>query len=733
MPVRAFEGLPVRTEADHNRVGTKRFGPSETCLVDFVSRDRSFPGPEPRKCSGTTSGRSACEIRHPMKASLGSVRPGLRERATALLARVDELPLPSRRALIWGHDLFVALVSLPLALLLRLGDVAGDEPVWAMLVWMAPVYVAIFAATALALRVHRSMWRYASIGDLFRLAAVVAISVLALVFLVFLVNRLEGVPRTLPFIQGAVLFLALGGSRVTYRFLREGRFEGLRRVHRPGAAIPALIVGSGPAVAATIRLLRQDLRGQYEPAGVLLSDPTGGRGQYLLGVPVLGSLSEFEDAIRTLRPNGQGPAVAILTGQMDPPVVDRLLELARRCDVRLLRAPDPLAFRDASAAGRVELRPVALEDLLERPPVHLDDAAIGRLIAGRRVLVTGAGGSIGSELVRQIAAREPASIGLLDSSELALFTIDQELRTQFPDLPVEAVLCDVRDRTRLGEVFARNRPELVFHAAALKHVPLVELNPREGVLTNVVGTRNVADCCIASGVRAMVLISTDKAVNPTNVMGASKRLAEFYCQALDIEGELDRGGRLPRFLTVRFGNVLGSSGSVVPVFQKQLERGGPLTVTHPEIERYFMTIPEAVGLVLHATAHGLEHPEERGAIFVLDMGKPVRVLEVAHKLVRLAGLEPGRDVEIVFTGLRPGEKLYEELFDDREERLPSRLDRVHLARPVPVPRSSLDRIFRSLEIACRDGPDDAVVATLAEAVPGYRPSAPGVRATVASS
>jgi O-antigen biosynthesis protein WbqV len=230
----------------------------------------------------------------------------------------------------------------------------------------------------------------------------------------------------------------------------------------------------------------------------------------------------------------------------------------------------------------------------------------------------------------------------------------------------------------------------------------------------------------------MVLISTDKAVNPTNVMGASKRLAEFYCQALDIEGELDRGRTLPRFLTVRFGNVLGSSGSVIPIFRRQLERGGPLTVTHPEIERYFMTIPEAVGLVLHAAAHGFEHPEHRGTIFVLDMGKPVRVLEVAHKLARLAGLEPGRDVEIVFTGLRPGEKLYEEFFDDAEERLPSPLPGVHLARPVPVPRSSLDRIFRSLEIACRNGPDDAVTATLAEAVPGYRPSTPDVRTTVSS-
>jgi O-antigen biosynthesis protein WbqV len=393
--------------------------------------------------------------------------------------------------------------------------------------------------------------------------------------------------------------------------------------------------------------------------------------------------------------------------------------------------PEPLAFEDASERDRLELRPIALEDLLNRPQATLDRSAIGRLIEGRRVLVTGAGGSIGTELVRQIAARCPAELVMVDSCEFNLYSIDHEVGTQHPDLAKRALLADVRQASRVHSILQACRPELVFHAAALKHVPMVELNPCEGVLTNVIGTRNVADAVVACGALAMVLVSTDKAVNPTNVMGASKRLAEFYCQALDVEQASSTGdGRRTRFMTVRFGNVLGSSGSVVPLFQAQLARGGPLTVTHPEIQRYFMTIPEAVALVLQASAHGIGREEERGQIFVLDMGAPIRVVDVARRLIRLAGLEPGRDVEISFTGLRPGEKLYEELFDGAETRVAAPVAGVHAALSRPIALSNLRSCFDDLARHCRTMDEPALTAVLETVIPGYPAPDPGPRTAV---
>ena len=334
-----------------------------------------------------------------------------------------------------------------------------------------------------------------------------------------------------------------------------------------------------------------------------------------------------------------------------------LLDKADALGVTLARLPRMTDFR-AAASGRVELRPIAIEDLLGRPQQVLDRAAMERLIRGRRVLVTGAGGTIGGELARQIAALGPAHLTLLDNTEYALYTIDLEIGERTPDLPRDSVLADVRDRERLRDIVARHAPDLVFHAAALKHVPIVEAHPDEGVLTNAVGTRNVADACRAAGVGAMVLISTDKAVNPATVMGATKRIAESYCQALNLAREAGRDVGPTRFITVRFGNVLGSTGSVVPLFTRQLAQGGPLTVTHPEMTRYFMTVREAVELVLEASALGTAGgPAENSggsAIFVLDMGEPVRIMDLAQQMIRLAGLTPGDDIEIRITGLRPG-------------------------------------------------------------------------------
>jgi O-antigen biosynthesis protein WbqV len=346
---------------------------------------------------------------------------------------------------------------------------------------------------------------------------------------------------------------------------------------------------------------------------------------------------------------------------------------------------------------------------------------MARLVRGRRVVVTGAGGTIGAELARQVAALEPAELVLLDHGEYALWRIDQELAEAAPAVARRAVIADVRDEARIRAVMERARPDLVFHAAALKHVPIVEANPLEGLLTNVAGTRHVADAARAAGATAMVLISTDKAVNPTSVMGASKRLAEMYCQGLDIAA-LQAGDGAMRCITVRFGNVLGSTGSVVPVFRRQLARGGPLTVTHPEMQRYFMTVREAVGLVLQASVVGTEAGGKcmrQGGIFVLDMGEPVKIVELARTMIRLAGQRPDRDVAIRFTGLRPGEKLFEELFHGAEPPVATGHAGLLMAAPRTADPAIVARAIDELAAACRAGNAGLALAVLARMLPDF--------------
>jgi O-antigen biosynthesis protein WbqV len=428
-----------------------------------------------------------------------------------------------------------------------------------------------------------------------------------------------------------------------------------------------------------------------------------------------------------LASRGQRPQRLIMTdatGKRNDAANQEMLRVAEKHGLTAACLPRLTDFRDRPKAGEIDLQPIALEDLLGRPQTPLDRPAISSLIAGRRILITGAGGTIGSELTRQIAALGPTELTLVDFSEFNLYSIDLELREAHPQLPCRSVLCNIRDRERTMQLFSAHRPEIVFHAAALKHVPMVELNQGEGVLTNVLGTRNVADAASRYGALAMVQVSTDKAVNPTNVMGASKRLAEFYCQALDLAIEPEREQAQPssRFMTVRFGNVLGSSGSVVPLFQRQLARGGPLTVTHPDIKRYFMTVREAVELVLQASAHGLRHPEERGQIFVLDMGEAIKIVDVARQMIRLAGLRPDEDVRIAFTGLRPGEKLYKELFDRDERRLPAVVDGALVAVSQPINLEILRRVFDELLAASLRDDDLALQHLIQHKIPGYQPS-----------
>jgi O-antigen biosynthesis protein WbqV len=493
-----------------------------------------------------------------------------------------------------------------------------------------------------------------------------------------------------------------------------------------------LLIGACDGAAQFIRAMSSDRDAPYRVVGVL--DEIGNYlNRSIHNVPVLDTVDQLERVIDRL-PLENRPRKLIIASQTTDHLkgrsLRRLLDQAEKRGLTVARLPSLVEFKVAADDGKIDLRPIALEDLLSRSQAVLDRQAIDQLIGGRRVLVTGAGGTIGGELARQIAVLGPAEMILLDHCEYNLYSIDVDLAERSPALALKAVLCDIRDRDHVEKIFAEHEPELVFHAAALKHVPLVELNPFEGVRTNVLGTRNVADAAHRYGALAVVQVSTDKAVNPTSVMGASKRLAEFYCQSLDnarckpwAQSKLDTGrdGSTTRFMTVRFGNVLGSSGSVVPLFQRQLAQGGPLTVTHPDITRYFMTVREAVELVIQASAYGVAHSEERGGIFVLDMGDPVKIVDVAHRLIRLAGLRPEVDVDVKYVGLRPGEKLYEELFDDEEERLPSPVDGLELALSRPADAEALKQMFDEFAAICdvRDG--EALQRLLKQVLPSYRP------------
>ncbi|MDH3739576.1 MAG: polysaccharide biosynthesis protein, partial [Alphaproteobacteria bacterium] len=436
-------------------------------------------------------------------------------------------------------------------------------------------------------------------------------------------------------------------------------------------------------------------------------------------VPVLGTPEDLPAVLRRLALRGVRPQRLIVTKQeLNPDLVRRLLDIAEGNGMTLSRLPRLTEFH-SDAADRFDVRPVDVEDLLGRPQAVLDRPAMERLIAGKRVLITGAGGTIGSELSRQVADLGPAQLILADNSEYNLYAIDLEIRQLKPDQHRVMRLADVRDRSQMSAVFDDCRPELVFHAAALKHVPIVESHPGEGVLTNVGGSQVVADLCAAHAVDAMVLISTDKAVNPTSVMGATKRIAESYCQALDRKHADADTDHHCRFITVRFGNVLGSTGSVVPLFEKQLARGGPLTVTDPNITRYFMTTREAVELVLQASAMGVDDRAAVGGIFVLDMGEPVRIVDLAEQMIRLAGKRPHDDIEIVFTGLRPGEKLYEELFHDTEATQPTSNSAIRLATPRTADPDALSRSIDELTSAARTSDDVRCRAALQSLVPEY--------------
>ncbi len=611
------------------------------------------------------------------------------------------------------HDVVMAALSFELAVMIRY--ITYGAPQGFGFLWEGTlIFTAVCALTFWRMGLYRGIWYYASLNDLIAIVKAVTLGILIFLPVMFVITRLENFPRTALFINWPLLVLMLSGPRFLYRALKDGNLGAAFERSDPNL-VPVLLVGAGDEAEAFIREIGRSRHAGYRVVGIV-DDRPGRQGRDIRGIRVMGSINDAETVIDDLARRGRRPQRLIVTSErFAGAAVSELLDLAERRGMTLARAPRITDLRSGELGhGQTEplaLRPVAVEDLLGRPQKVLDREAMQALVAGRRVLVTGAGGTIGSELARQVAALVPARLVLLDNGEHALYGIDLELGERFPELARSAVLGDVRDPGRLAAVFDRERPELVFHAAAFKHVPLNEQNPNEAVLTNALGTKAVADACLEYGAAVMVLISTDKAVEPSSVMGASKRLAEMSCQALaDAPGPT-------RFVIVRFGNVLGSTGSVVPLFERQLARGGPLTVTDPEITRYFMTTREAVELVLQASAIPVEQAE---GIFVLDMGEPVRIQDLARQMIRLAGFRPDKDVAITFTGLRPGEKLHERLFGDQEELVETRYEGILLTTPAAPDRAALESELQALAAAARARNTDDTLTRLAALVPDYR-------------
>jgi len=601
-----------------------------------------------------------------------------------------------RTAIIILHDILVTAFAWLAAYWLRFNLAVPPEfqaAALSTLAWVVPLQAVVFWRFGL----YRGIWRFASLPDLKRIVLAVGLAALLVPVTLILFRVHAVVPRSVLILDPLLLVIVMGGSRLAYRAWKEHR---LASVLRPDSK-PVLVAGAGSAADFLLRELARNPAG-FHVVG-LLDDNRDKQGRLVQGLPVLGALDDVAACAKKMEVDD----IVLALPSAAHAVRKRITQLCTEAGLNVMTIP---SLEDL-VAGRVSvssLRRVELDDLLGRDPVQLDDSGLHQLLTGQVVMVTGAGGSIGSELCRQIARFVPAKLVLFEQSELALYAMEQELPQHFSQLKIVPVIGDVKNAVWVSQVMAEHRPAVVFHAAAYKHVPLMENdNAWEAVRNNVLGTQVVAAAAQAQGVGKFVMISTDKAVNPTNVMGATKRLAEMACQAMQQPGGT-------RFVSVRFGNVLGSSGSVIPKFQKQIEAGGPVTVTHPDIMRYFMSIPEAAQLVLQAGLMG-----EGGEIFVLDMGEPVRIAELARLMIRLSGADEDR-IRIEYTGLRPGEKLYEELLADDESTLPTPHPKLRVAK---ARRADADWYAECLAwLACPGPHDEATVKRqLKTWVPEYQP------------
>jgi FlaA1/EpsC-like NDP-sugar epimerase len=599
-------------------------------------------------------------------------------------------------------DVGVLAAALYLSYLIRFEFSLTAEWTRRLLIQLPGVLLLQLAALYLS-GVFTFVWRYVGIHELAsfgRAALLSAIPLLALRLVLSDAYLDWRMPLSVILIDTILAFGTVAGARVLRRAFYEATERQRRQRHGDGTGRePVLFVGAGRAGALAAREIEGRGDADIKPLGFVDDDPLK-RGMTIRGLKVMGTTEDLPRLARELSVQ----QVIVTIAEAPPQVLQRIVAICRR---------DGLAVRTIPALhevlqGRVAIsrfRDVRVEDLLLREPVHLDDQELRAFLAGRRVIVTGAGGSIGRELARQIARFGPERLILLERAESALFDAHRELAELWPTVPITPVVGDVCNRWQVARTLSTLRPEVIFHAAAHKHVPLMEENSAEAVHNNVFGTLTLGQEAIAFGVGVFVLVSTDKAVRPSSIMGASKRLAEIVCQDLAVRG---RG----RFMAVRFGNVLGSTGSVVPIFREQIARGGPVEVTHPEMQRYFMTMPEAAQLVLQAATVG-----EGGDILMLDMGDPVRIADLAERMIALSGFEPGKDVEIVFTGIRPGEKLFEELELEGEEHAPTRHPKIFRGRLQPYPTQVVETALRNLEELVEHGDDNGVRKLLQQILP----------------
>ncbi len=563
------------------------------------------------------------------------------------------------------------------------------------LAWILPAYGLMFRVFGL----YRGMWVFASLPDLMRIAKAVLAGAFAMMMVAVMVQPYPIIPRSVLVVSPLLLFLAMGGSRALYRASKEFYLYG----GLVAQGKPVVVLGAGNAGANLARELSRS--SEWRLVG-LLDDDSAKQGREIYGYKVWGPISDLQQWAADMKV--EHAIIAMPSASVD--AQRRVATLCVRAGVRAMVLP-ALTTLSQGEAFLSRVRQIDLEDLLGREPVRIDMPHVEALLSGRVVMVTGAGGSIGSELCRQILRFEPAQLIAFDLSEYAMYRLTEELHERFPKLSVVPVIGDAKDSLLLDQVLSRYTPHILFHAAAYKHVPLMEeLNAWQAVRNNVLGTYRVARAAIRHDVKHFVLISTDKAVNPTNVMGASKRLAEMACQALQ------QTSTRTQFETVRFGNVLGSAGSVIPKFQQQISKGGPVTVTHPEITRFFMTIPEASQLVLQASSMG-----QGGEIFILDMGEPVKIVDLARDLIRLYGFSE-EQIRIVFTGLRPGEKLYEELLADDEATTRTPHPKLRIAQARETPDNLLDELLPWL-MQHRVPSDQEVRRDLRRWVPEYQPAA----------
>ena len=627
------------------------------------------------------------------------------------------MPLRIRRSYIAAfHDSVMAAISFVLALYLRLGssEFYKAEP---YVLEGTIIFTIISTALLLSFHVYKRVWLYTSLQDLVAITKAVTLSILIFLPIMFLYNRLEGMPRSLMFINWFVFLALIGGPRFLYRILKDRNITIDLNEIPDNQKIPVLLIGANDRTELFLRETVGNRYSDYKIVGILDNDKNK-IGHYIRNIKIYDNINGFEKVVEKLKSKGRAPQkVLIAPDILEGTEIRGLLEKADELGLTISRLPRITDFRQTST-DKIEMRPIAVEDLLGRPQKTMDREIMNSFISGKRVLITGAGGTIGGELVRQIASYDPAHITLFENSEHNLYLIDKELEEKFSAIEKSPVIGDVRDKKNVEIIFKQEKPDIVFHAAALKHVPMSEINPCEAALTNIIGTKNVADTCLEQNIEEMVMISTDKAVNPTNIMGATKKIAESYIQALGQSKKAKKKGAT-KFVTIRFGNVLGSTGSVIPLFKRQISEGGPVTVTHPEVTRYFMTVREAVELVILASATVTREESQEGRIFVLDMQEPILIKDLAEQMIRLAGLRPNIDIKIEFTGLRLGEKLFEELFHSEEAPVRTEHEGILIAASREVDLSYLDKIIKKTMPLISNRDSEKTIGAIKGLLPEY--------------